>query len=99
MVKQARCFIKGDVIGVGFRAWTAIQAKKFGVTGWVRNVYDSDHMFGASGEVEALLQGDEEILRRMIDRLKEGPPIAQVDNVEVQWEEPKETFDDFSIQK
>ena len=38
MLKQVHLYIKGSVIGVGFRAWTKIQAKIVGVTGWVRNV-------------------------------------------------------------
>ncbi|PIV70970.1 acylphosphatase, partial [Candidatus Roizmanbacteria bacterium CG17_big_fil_post_rev_8_21_14_2_50_39_7] len=29
-MKQVHVYIKGDVIGVGFRAWTKIQAKMIG---------------------------------------------------------------------
>ena len=90
MLKQARCFIKGDVIGVGFRAWTKIQAKIFGVKGWVRNVGD---------EVETLLQAEEDRVNKMINKLKQGPPVSRVDDIEIIWEELKEAFSDFEIRR
>ncbi len=99
MLKQAHLYIKGDVIGVGFRAWTKIQAKILGVKGWVRNVYDKPEIFGTSGGVEALIQAEEEMVKQMVDLLKKGPPVARVDEVEVIWEDPKEIFDDFTIIK
>ncbi len=90
MFKQAHIYIFGDVIGVGFRAWTKIQAKKFEVKGWVCNNYDRNC-------VEGLLQGPAETLEKMIGQLREGPPVANVDNIEVSWEEPKEKFEFFEI--
>ena len=99
MLKQAHLYVKGDVIGVGFRAWTKIQAKMIGVSGWVRNVYDRPEVFGPSGGVEALIQAEEEKLNQMIEVLKKGPPIARVDEVEVIWQDPKEVFEGFEIVK
>lgn len=91
MLKQAHLYIKGDVIGVGFRAWTKIQAKIIGVTGWVRNV-DGDW-------VEAQIQGDEEKVKQIIELIKKGPLVSHVSKVEVFWQEPKEIFDEFKIVK
>jgi len=99
MVKQARLYIKGDVIGVGFRAWTKIQAKILEVSGWVRNVYDKPEIFGISGGVEVVIQGEEEKLEKMIELLKQGPPVSRVEEVEIFWETPKENFDSFEIRK
>jgi acylphosphatase len=99
MVKQAHLYIKGDVIGVGFRAWTKIQAKILGVSGWVRNVYDKPEIFGVSGGVEAVIQGEEEKVEKMIELLKQGPPVSRVEEVEIFWEPPKENFDGFEIRK
>ncbi|MBI2641851.1 acylphosphatase, partial [Candidatus Roizmanbacteria bacterium] len=59
-MKQARIYVKGDVIGIGFRAWTKIQAKIVGIMGWVKNVYDKPEIYGVQGGVEAVFQGDEE---------------------------------------
>jgi acylphosphatase len=99
MVKQVHLYIKGDVIGVGFRAWTKIQAKILGVSGWVRNVYDKPEIFGVSGGVEAVIQGEQEKLEKMIELLKQGPPVSRVEDVEIFWQTPKENFDEFEIRK
>ncbi len=58
MLTQVHVYIKGDVIGVGFRAWTKIQAKMNNITGWVRNVYDQPDRYGQLGCVEALFHGE-----------------------------------------
>lgn len=91
MLKQVHLYIKGDVIGVGFRAWTKIQAKIVGVTGWIRNV--------DGNWVEAQIQGEKEKLDQIIELIKKGPPVSHVSGVEVFWQEPKEIFDEFKIVK
>jgi len=91
MLKQVHLYIKGDVIGVGFRAWTKIQAKIIGVTGWVRNV-DSDW-------IEAQIQGEEEKVKQIIELIKKGPPISHISDVQIFFQEPKEIFDNFKIVK
>ncbi|PIP63439.1 acylphosphatase [Candidatus Roizmanbacteria bacterium CG_4_9_14_3_um_filter_33_18] len=91
MLKQVHLYVKGDVIGVGFRAWTKIQAKIIEVTGWVRNK-DAD-------SVEAQIQGEEEKVKQIIELIKKGPPISHVSDVQVFWQEPKEIFDQFEIRK
>jgi acylphosphatase len=99
MLKQVRVYIKGDVIGVGFRAWTKIQAKILGVNGWVKNVYNQPERFGVGGGVEILAQGDEEKIKNFLNLVKQGPPIARVEEVEVINEDPKEVFHGFEIKK
>ncbi len=99
-MKQAHLYIKGQVIGVGFRAWTRLKAKQFDLTGWVKNVYDRSDVFGVHGGVEAVVQGqDEQIIQRFIKEVEKGPETSVVDEVEVFWEEPKEIFEDFEIRK
>jgi acylphosphatase len=99
MLRQAHIYIKGEVIGVGFRAWTKIQTKTVKVTGWVRNNFENEHLFGKGGGVEALFQGEQEDVERMIERVKEGPAVSRVDDVEAYWQEPKEIFETFEIRK
>lgn len=72
--------VTGLVQGVFFRAWTAEQARKLGVTGWVRNAPD--------GSVEAHVQGDRWSVQQLIDLLHKGPPSAEVDQVVVEEVEP-----------
>ncbi|MFA6081278.1 MAG: acylphosphatase [Patescibacteria group bacterium] len=90
MLKQVHLFINGDVIGVGFRAWTKIQAKIIGVTGWVKNNED---------RVEAQIQGEEKKVDQIINLVKKGPSVSHVSDVEIFWQEPKEVFDQFEIRK
>ncbi len=70
-----RLIIVGRVQGVGYRAAFARKAVGLGLDGWVRNRHD--------GTVEALLDGDQQALREMIDWSAVGPPAARVANVAV----------------
>ncbi len=88
-VKRARCFISGRVQGVNFRYYTRQQAERLGLRGWVRNLFD--------GRVEAVFEGEEEAVKRMIAWCRHGPPAARVDEVDVHWEEPKGDFKGFKI--
>ncbi|PIV09652.1 acylphosphatase [Candidatus Roizmanbacteria bacterium CG02_land_8_20_14_3_00_36_15] len=99
MLKQVHLYIKGDIIGVGFRAWTRIQAKINGVTGWVRNNFEKPEVFGPGGGVEAIIQGEEQRVNKMLETIKKGPPVSRVEEVEVFFEEPKEVFNGFEIRK
>lgn len=99
MLKQAHLYIKGDVVGVGFRAWCKIQAKIIGVSGWVRNNFEKPEVFGTGGGVEVLIQGEEENVEKMTEVVKQGPSIAQVDDVEIVWSDAKEVFEGFEIRK
>jgi len=83
-----RVRVTGRVQGVFFRAWTQDQARELGVKGWVRNAED--------GSVEAHLEGDEAAIKALIDRLHQGPPSAEVEDVEV-GEAVAENFDRFDL--
>ena len=74
--------VTGQVQGVFYRVWTQGQARELGVSGWVRNSSD--------GFVEAHLSGEEDNVLRMIERMRQGPSNARVDEVMVEEEEPGE---------
>ena len=76
--------------GVFFRAWTQQQARELGVSGWVRNASD--------GSVEAHLEGDEAAVKALIQRLWQGPPSADVDDVEVE-EVASESLSRFEVRQ
>ncbi len=65
-----RVMIRGQVQGVGYRAWAEITAVELGVEGWIRNCRD--------GSVEALFSGSEEAVLTMIELCRDGPPGARV---------------------
>lgn len=66
--------VSGRVQGVGYRDALRAQAERLGVRGWVRNRLD--------GSVEALLQGDRDSVKRLIDWARRGPPAARVSGLE-----------------
>jgi acylphosphatase len=75
--KRAHLFISGLVQGVFFRDHTQRWASSLGLTGWVRNLDD--------GRVEALAEGPENDLQAFISKLRQGPPHARVEDIEVEW--------------
>jgi acylphosphatase len=86
---RKQIFIYGKVQGVGYRYSAFDVAVKLGIKGWVKNKHD--------GSVEAMLEGDEEILDRMVEWCKSGPIMAHVENVEVYDYNYIGEFTDFRI--
>jgi acylphosphatase len=80
--------VTGLVQGVFFRAWARDEAQALGVSGWIRNCSD--------GSVEALLEGEAEAIEELIDLLREGPPGAQVEDVEIE-EADREGLSSFEV--
>ena len=66
MIRRHLSF-KGRVQGVGFRYRACRAAEKAGVTGWVKNEPD--------GTVTMEVQGTEEQIRLVVDRIRESPYI------------------------
>ena len=79
------CIVSGRVQGVWFRAGTRDEARKLGLTGWVRNLPD--------GNVEVLACGPKAKVEELHQWLHEGPRMAEVKEVsyeEAAWEEHEE---------
>jgi acylphosphatase len=89
MKARAHVFVSGRVQGVFFRDHTRRWAVSLGLTGWVKNIWD--------GRVEVLAEGEKESLEALIARLKQGPPSASVENVEVTWGNFADEFGDFRV--
>jgi acylphosphatase len=81
--------ITGRVQGVGFRLWARDQAKRLGLTGWVRNEAD--------GSVKALIAGETQAVSAMLCEFRKGPHGAAVLDVEVAPVTIDETLREFSI--
>ena len=82
MVIRRHVVVRGRVQGVFFRDSCREQARLLGVSGWVRNRSD-----GSS--VEAVFEGSEEAVRRMVAWCHHGPPRAFVEAVDVVDEPPE----------
>ena len=89
MKSNVHVLISGRVQGVWFRASTKQKAEQLSLTGWVRNT--------SGGNVEAVFEGDENLIQEMLEWCHHGPPLANVENVEIKNQEPTNGFDDFSI--
>ena len=86
---RVHIFVEGRVQGVCFRDFTREHARALGVSGWVRNLFD--------GRVEALLEGEEDAVENLVDRIREGPAYARVTNVKFKRETYQGEFEDFRI--
>lgn len=103
-MKQAHLIISGYVQGVWYRKFVKTNAVTLGLTGWVRNLPASRLTAPAgwqagttNGKVEAVLQGEQDKIEEIIKLCHDGPEFAEVKKVDVEWEEIKEEFRDFSI--
>lgn len=85
---QAHIFISGSVQGVGYRQFVKTNARRLGITGWVRNTED--------GGVEAVFCGKQQTIEQMIELCRKGPFLAEVKQLGFEWEEP-EVFEGFTI--
>ena len=79
-VRRVRVLVSGRVQGVFFRQGTARLARSLGCAGWVMNRSD--------GRLEAVFEGPEATVERMVAWCREGPERAVVEGVEVLEEEP-----------
>lgn len=72
--ERLEAWIRGRVQGVGFRFFVARAAASLGLVGWVRNEPD--------GAVHVVAQGPTASLDALVDALHEGPPGADVADVQ-----------------
>jgi acylphosphatase len=84
---KVRVFVSGRVQGVFFREETTRRAKEHSVAGWVRNLFD--------GRVEAVFEGEDRDVTKMIEFCRRGPPAAKVTSVEVEEEPYSNEYIDF----
>lgn len=91
-MKSKQLFVSGKVQGVGFRNYTMKAALSLGITGWARNLSNSD--------VEILAQyNDEKVFEKFLIEIKKGPQRSKVDNIEmIDVDSSTSTCDTFTIE-
>jgi acylphosphatase len=72
-MKAKHLLISGRVQGVGFRDWLVTEARRLGLTGWVRNV--------GHDAVEALIAGEADAMEECLRACRRGPPSAAVETI------------------
>ena len=87
--QRIRIIVTGKVQGVFFRQALKVMAKKNNVFGWVKNL--------KNGCVEAVLEGDEEKINRLVEWSHGGPANARVEDVEIHNEKFSGEFKKFDV--
>ncbi len=77
--------VSGRVQGVGFRYFVGLRARDLRLGGSVRNL--------ANGSVRVEAEGPKDALTVLIRDLRQGPPGARVDDVNVEWFPPSGSSD------
>lgn len=89
MFTEVHCIVSGKVQQVAYRDFVQDAAKKWNITGWVKNT--------KNGTVEILGQGILDDLKQFVEGLHEGSVLAHVETVAVDWRTSSEHFDDFVV--
>lgn len=85
-----RALVRGRVQGVGFRFFVEAQAVALGLKGFVRNLSNGS-------AVEVVAEGEMPELETLLSALREGPPLAYVERVDVSWAAATGDYASFSI--
>lgn len=86
---KAQIIVTGFVQGVGYRYFTQHVATQLGLRGFVRNLWN--------GDVEVGAEGPRRVIEHLIEKLRRGPSMADVDEVQVTWDAPSGGFTGFVI--
>jgi acylphosphatase len=87
--KRLHLKIFGEVQNVGFRYSLWEMAGELMLYGWVRNV--------KGGSVECEVEGEEELLKKILEWARRGPRWAKVEKVEERWSGCKNEFNKFEV--
>lgn len=88
-LKQIHLRVYGRVQGVYYRASAQREAKRLGLTGWVKNRKDLS--------VELVAEGEETGIKDLVAWAQHGPGAARVERVDVRWRSFAGEFFDFRI--
>ena len=86
---QMRAIVRGQVQGVYFRDFTRRHARRLGLVGYVRNLWD--------GTVEVLAEGNRDLLESLLRELHAGPPAARIEGIDLEWGQPSGEFPSFEV--
>lgn len=86
---RATVRIRGLVQGVNFRYFTRRTALEHNLSGWVQNL--------PNGDVEAVFEGREADVRKVLDWCRQGPSAAEVDEILIDWEDYRGEFNGFDV--
>lgn len=83
------CIISGNVQGVGLRGWISHHARKFHLTGWVKNRDDDT--------VEVVVEGEKRRLDAFLHLCRKGPATACINHIEEARSNATHAFTEFFV--
>ena len=86
---RAEIIINGLVQGVGFRYFVYKHAVNLGLKGYTQNLF--------TGEVLTMVEGSKYLIEELYNKIKVGPSHASVRKHNINWQEPKNEFENFEI--
>jgi acylphosphatase len=86
---RLHAILRGRVQGVGFRAFVVDKGLALGATGWARNRWD--------GSVEVVAEAERSTLEELLRALQRGPRMANVSEVEQEWQTASGEFKSFRV--
>jgi acylphosphatase len=89
VMKRLHAHFSGTVQGVGFRYTTERFARRFPVTGFVKNLRD--------GRVELVAEGDEVSLKDFLKAVREGELKSTIRDCQTYWQEATGEYKGFVI--
>ena len=90
MAREQRVIrIHGKVQGVGYRYFATRVARKLGLKGIIRNNRD--------GTVDAVVEGEKDVIDDWIEELKEGPRYAEVTKIDQETKDFTGRLGDFDV--
>ena len=87
-MKRLYLTIIGKVQGINFRSFVKQRAIELGLKGYVKNVDD---------KLEVVAEGNDDRLKELLDLCNKGPSGAEVEFVEMKWEDYTGEFKKFEI--
>lgn len=88
MKRHVTVWVYGRVHGVFFRSFVRNRARLLGLKGWVKNT---------SAGVEAVFEGDDTDIDKMIGLCRKGPDASLVESIDVKEGQFRGDFRDFEI--
>ena len=89
MKQQRHIRVHGKVQGVGFRFFATRVARRLGLKGTIENLRD--------GTVEAIVEGESNLIDDWLTEIKEGPRYAEVTKVDQDVREFTGKLPDFDV--
>ncbi len=89
-ISSYRFFVSGRVQGVYYRKFVSEKLQALGIEGYVRNLPD--------GRVEVLARLNKDSLQQVLEVLKEGSPLSEVENIDIiALDNDDRSYDGFKI--